>query len=149
MQQNILRISWCNDTHGSMEIILDKFFPCTKKKMKNLLKIVSRSVSPEKSILEIKEFLQFLLPQLDAQLKHNANEYFAAGQRVADLTDEIESGNYASGCRIQPIVISSKMRMLTIEKACLKKCLKAAKKSKKLYERCKMNICLTDEAAIG
>ena len=31
MQQSILKISWCNDTHGSMEIILDKFFPCAKK----------------------------------------------------------------------------------------------------------------------
>lgn len=61
---DVLKIEWHNDTHGSMIIAMDRFFPCTKAKMRKFLKLVDSSSCPQDLVKQISDFLQLQLPEL-------------------------------------------------------------------------------------
>lgn len=82
---NDLHIEWkpggCNgnNTHGEMNIHMDKFFPCSMADFKKLLKIIALDWEHEEAIREtLKSYFQKRIPNLPAEAdaeKRNAAEF--------------------------------------------------------------------------
>lgn len=136
----ILKLDWRNDTQGSMAIAMDRFFPCTKAKMKKFLKIVNASNCSQDLVKQISDFLQLQLPELKSQTEQYSSDYFKYHQNVIDLSEIIESGRQPNGFPIRQNKLTELKRTLCQEKSNMNKALRAFKHTKKLYEQCKMNI---------
>lgn len=136
----ILKLEWHNDTHGSMIIAMDRFFPCTKAKMKKFLKLVNASNCSQDLVKQISDFLQLQLPELKSQTEQYSSDYFKHHQNAADLSEIIESGRQPNGLPIRQNKLTELKRNLRQEKSNMNKALRAFKHTKKLYEQCKMNI---------
>lgn len=136
----ILKLDWHNDTQGSMAIAMDRFFPCTKAKMKNFLKLVNASNCSQDLVKQISDFLQLQLPELKSQTEQYSSDYFKHHQNVIDLSEIIESGRQPNGFPIRQNKLTELKRTLRQEKSNMNKALRAFKHTKKLYEQCKMNI---------
>lgn len=142
----ILKLDWHNDTQGSMAIAMDRFFPCTKAKMKNFLKLVNASNCSQDLIKQISYFLQLQLPELKSQTERYSSDYFKHHQNVTDLSEIIESGRQPNGFPIRQNKLTELKRTLCQEKSNRNKALRAFKHAKKLYEQCKMNIEVVSQA---
>lgn len=127
-----LKLDWHNDTHGSMIIAMDRFFPCTKAKMKKFLKLVNASNCSQDLVKQISDFLQLQLPELKSQTEQYSSDYFKYRQNVIDLSEIIESGRQNK--------LTELKQNLRQEKSNMNKALRAFKHTKKLYGQCKMNI---------
>ncbi len=136
----IIKLDWHNDTQGSMAIAMDRFFPCTKAKMKNFLKLVNASNCSQDLVKQISDFLQLQLPELKSQTEQYSSDYFKHHQNVIDLSEIIESGRQPNGFPIRQNKLTELKRTLRQEKSNMNKALRAFKHTKKLYEQCKMNI---------
>lgn len=137
---DVLKIEWHNDTHGSMIIAMDRFFPCTKAKMRKFLKLVDSSSCPQDLVKQISDFLQLQLPELKSQTEQYSSDYFKHHQNVIDLSEIIESGRQPNGFPIRQNKLTELKQNLRQEKSNMNKALRAFKHTKKLYEQCKMNI---------
>ena len=142
----ILKLDWHNDTQGSMAIAMDRFFPCTKAKMKNFLKLVNASNCSQDLVKQISDFLQLQLPELKSQTERYSSYYFKHHQNVIDLSEIIESGRQPNGFPIRPNKLTELKRTLYQEKSNMNEALRAFKRTKKLYEQCKMNIEVVSQA---
>lgn len=143
---SILKLDWHNDTHGSMIIAMDRFFPCTKAKMKKFLKLVNASNCSQNLVKQISDFLQLQLPELKSQTEQYSSDYFKHHQNVTDLSEIIESGRHPNGLQIRQNKLTELKRTLCQEKSNMNKALRAFKRTKKLYEQCKMNIEVVSQA---
>lgn len=135
-----LKLDWHNDTHGSMIIAMDRFFPCTKAKMKRLLKLINASNCSQNLVKQISDFLQLQLPELKSQTERYSSDYFKHHQNVTDLSEIIESGRHPNGLQIRQNKLTELKRNLYQEKSNMNEALRAFKHAKKLYAQCKMNI---------
>ena len=142
----ILKLEWHNDTHGSMIIAMNRFFPCTKAKMKKFLKLVNASNCSQDLVKQISDFLQLQLPELKSQTEQYLSDYFKHHQNVTDLSEIIESGRQPNGLPIRQNKLTELKRNLRQEKSNMNKALRAFKRTKKLYEQCKMNIEVVSQA---
>ena len=142
----ILKLEWHNDTHGSMIIAMDRFFPCNKAKMKKFLKLVNASNCSQDLVKQISDFLQLQLPELKSQTERYSSDYLKYHQNVIDLSEIIESGRHPNGLPIRQNKLTELKRNLRQEKSNMNKALRAFKHTKKLYEQCKMNIEVVSQA---
>lgn len=62
-----LRIEWNDRSKGSMELNVDKFFPCTADKATKVFKLVARWCSDE-TIAELKEYFYEQTKKIDGQI---------------------------------------------------------------------------------
>lgn len=101
---NEMHIRW--DT-GSMDIYLDKFFPCSTAKLNKLLKVIYLDwMHHEELILQLKTFFEEIIPAKDFAFKEYAKAYGEAHQKIADLTAILKSkrlpnGVYISKCEFE------------------------------------------------
>lgn len=142
----ILKLDWHNDTQGSMAIAMDRFFPCTKAKMKKFLKLVNASNCSQDLVKQISDFLQLQLPELKSQTEQYSSDYLKHHQNVTDLSEIMESGRQPNGFPIKQNKLTELKRTLCQEKSNMNKALRTFKHTKKLYEQCKMNIEVVSQA---
>lgn len=136
----ILKFDWRNDTRGSIAIVMDEFFPCSKTKIKKLLKLVNFSDCSQDLVKQIEGFLSSQLLKFKSQAKQYSNDYLSHHQNVTDLSEIIESGRYPNGVQVRPNELRGLKQDLCQEKSDTNKALRAFKHIKKTYEQCEMNI---------
>lgn len=95
---DILNITWdCGK--GRMQISLDKFFPCTKKDLKKLLKIIS--LLEWEHELELKENLRVYFQEQkaahEAAKKESARQHLEHKQREADTRELVTTRKRPNG----------------------------------------------------
>lgn len=95
---NTLNITW-NFGKGRMQILLDKFFPSTKKDLKQLLKIISLDWEHE---TELKENLKVYFQEQKtvheaAKKKESAKKHFEFRQREADTKEMVTTKKRPNG----------------------------------------------------
>ena len=63
----VLHVEWWGDSHGSMDIHLDSFFPSTIKKAKQLLKLI-RTWCDDETIKSLREYFTRKIREIDVQI---------------------------------------------------------------------------------
>lgn len=98
--KDILTIRWKNG-RGKMSIDLSHMFPCSQKDLKNILKTISLDFENRaKLIKQLIEFLPRKSKELEESAKESGRTYLAYRERVANLSQMIESGKTAVGLPI-------------------------------------------------
>ena len=94
---NTLNITW-NFGKGRMQILLDKFFPSTKKDLKQLLKIISLDWEHEAELKEnLKVYFQEQKTVHEAAKKESAKKHFEFRQREADTKEMVTTKKRPNG----------------------------------------------------
>lgn len=94
---NTLNITW-NFGKGRMQILLDKFFPSTKKDLKQLLKIISLDWEHETELKEnLKVYFQEQKTAHEAAKKESAKKHFEFRQREADTKEMVTTKKRPNG----------------------------------------------------
>ena len=92
-----LNITWDNGK-GRMSIFLDKFFPSTKKDLKQLLKIISLDWEHETELKEnLKVYFQEQKTVHEAAKKESAKKHFEFRQREADTKEMVTTKKRPNG----------------------------------------------------
>lgn len=95
----ILKIKWCYpEAEGSMEIILDKFFPCTVENANKVFNLASQWCS-EETISELKEYFRKKISHFES-IKTDVGikkEYSRIRQLVSDDTNTLHTGKHPNG----------------------------------------------------
>ena len=99
----VLRIEWHRtfDEHGEgyMELILDKFFPCTIEKANKIFKLVGRWC-PDETIAELDVYLHQEKEKAYTQMKSDVKAYGDARQNVFDLQTIIVENKHPNGVKL-------------------------------------------------
>lgn len=92
-----LNITW-NCGKGRMQIILDKFFPSTKKDLKKLLKVISLDWEHETELKEnLKVHFQEQKATHEAAKKESAKKHLEFRQRTADTKEIVATKKRPNG----------------------------------------------------
>lgn len=136
-----MHIKW--DT-GSMDIYLNKFFPCSTAKLNKLLKIIRLDwMHSEDLILQLKTFFEEMIPAKEICFKENAKAYGEAHQKIADLTSIVKSkrlpnGVYISRCQLERF--QKELRQAKVDERNSKIRALNCKKDKEKYEKLLENL---------
>lgn len=92
---DILNVTW---DQGQMQIIPDKFFPCSKKELKKLLSITSLDWEHEKEIKEnLRVYFQEKKVEHEAAKKESARQHLEYRQKEADAKEIVTTKKHPNG----------------------------------------------------
>lgn len=114
---NTLNITW-NFGKGRMQILLDKFFPSTKKDLKKLLKIISLDWEHETELKEnLKVYFQEQKTVHEAAKKESAKKHFEFRQREADTKEMVTTKKRPNGVLLSEDELKEEKERLAFYKA--------------------------------
>ncbi len=114
---NTLNITW-NFGKGRMQILLDKFFPSTKKDLKQLLKIISLDWEHEAELKEnLKVYFQEQKTVHEAAKKESAKKHFEFRQREADTKEMVTTKKRPNGVPLSEDELKEEKERLAFYKA--------------------------------
>ena len=114
---NTLNITW-NFGKGRMQILLDKFFPSTKKDLKQLLKIISLDWEHEAELKEnLKVYFQEQKTVHEAAKKEPAKKHFEFRQREADTKEMVTTKKRPNGVPLSEDELKEEKERLAFYKA--------------------------------
>lgn len=94
---DVLNMIWdCG--RGRAQIILDKFFPCTKRDLKKLLAVISLDWEHETEIKEhLKAYLQEKVTEHKGAKEESARQHIEYKQKEADAKEIVTTGKRPDG----------------------------------------------------
>ena len=114
---NTLNITW-NFGKGRMQILLDKFFPSTKKDLKQLLKIISLDWEHEAELkVDLKVYFQEQKTVHEAAKKESAKKHFEFRQREADTKEMVTTKKRPNGVPLSEDELKEEKERLAFYKA--------------------------------
>lgn len=117
---NILNITW-NFGKGRMQILLDKFFPSTKKDLKKLLSIISLDWEHETELKEnLKVYFQDKKAEHEAAKKESAKKHLEFRQREADTKEMVTTRKRPNGVPLSEDELKEEKGRLSFYKATAK-----------------------------
>ena len=115
---NALNITW-DRGKGRMQILLDKFFPCTKKDLKKLLSIISLDWEHETELKEnLKVYFQEQKTAHEAAKKAHAREHLEYRQKEADTKEIVTTGKRPNGVPLSKDELTEEKNKLGSYKRC-------------------------------
>lgn len=117
---NILNITW-NCGRGRMQILLDKFFPSTKKDLNKLLKIISLDWEHETELKEkLKVYFQEKESEHEAAKKESAKKHLEFRQREADTKEMVTTRKRPNGVPLSEDELKEEKKRLSFYKVTAK-----------------------------
>jgi hypothetical protein len=115
-----LNITW-NCGKGRMRILLDKFFPSTKKDLKKLLSISSLDWEHETELKEkLKTYFEEKQSEHESAKKENAKKHFEFRQREADTKEMVTTKKCPNGVPLSEDELKKEKERLAFYKATAK-----------------------------
>lgn len=126
---DILNIIW---DQGQMKIILDKFFPCSKKELKKLIAVISIDWEHEKEIKEnLKVYFQEKKVEHEAVKKENARWHLEYKQKETDTKEIVETRKRPNGMSLSKDELKEEKERLAFYKTIAKNYLSQYKQHEK------------------